>query len=529
MVEELATPEVDDLLPQDTQKLNTNDSADILPPSCDLASHKLHTVAVTIESAFQLPDQTLVYVSAAWQGDRSRKAFTPMTAVHDVLSLGLTAVWHYTVEVGIPFQEFEKAAMVLASSKPGTCSSSPTLGIMDGPLVLLHLWRWGGGNIVDIGGPADALPTTEPTPFDTLIGCAALDLSHLVEYPFLHSRFPIVSARHEVCGAVKARVEPSEDLAAALNALCPSRRLDDVSALPPVLKMGEVAPVGPTSGLPAQEKASHEEEFHRETQKPFEGTVQRYAWSGSDSDDGDAACLVGVAFQGAVSCSDDDFDCQQAVPASRKAPALIMEDWLFDITRRDGASAMGEQEGDDDDGRAEESGVQRIQKDGGSSDAPRRVKFKNTLLPGVVMMPARAHEAQERPAVVNSGGVFGSRAGHQPSSSDGNNIPESSTSPALADTPTTGMPDSAFKDGDWMFGIGHAILRTPEDESDGPASRVVNQFLPMQLVTTPSVTPDALESSAKGRHGSSVSLAGPRSPTLSEVLQGLRMQTDTKE
>lgn len=387
---------------------------------------------VQVLSAFHLPEYLVldapalaaaphrVYASAAWQLHKLRRQYTHAVSVHNVPPVGATAFWNADLELEIGEAEFMDAAQREDS------------GLMEGPLLLINVWRSGApdpdpqASLLEAVTLRDSPAPAVPSPFDELLGCAAVNLSSLLTDGQVAGRFPIVSSRHQVEGVIKACIRPNDQLAAVLlqeglgaatahdsdtgqeetaGTEAPGLPAAVNEAASPQMNLGlEVTPaaeagvhhVAPTASprrpppmsllealqgpSPAPPRASHP---HRAHQQP---KVQ-YAWSGSDSDDDGAAMAVGTFFEGAISGSEDELDVAEesagvgAAGITPRPRMLINQDWLFDITV--GARPLEDEHVGDEraasDGPEAPEAVEAVDK-----PKKRNVVFKNRLLPGVV-------------------------------------------------------------------------------------------------------------------------------------------------
>ena len=245
-----------------------------------------------------------------------------------------------------------------------------------------------------------------------MIGCAAIDISALLHEQQLQDRFPLIGAQHEKQGVVKATITPNDCLAAFLEKHSSSRfeTGHSTTTTTTTTTLGTDTNTHKNNATTVVSSSGEEEEMEKggnsvappppEQPPPsllVDGSTlhqhhpasskQKFAWSGSDSDDGDAYRMVGVSFEGAVSCSeeeyDDDDDKNILNSSGGGAPLLINQDWMFDICKTvqtpPGVSA------DDNDDEEEEEEEEAL---AAAAMAVERkpVVFKNKLLPGVVVL-----------------------------------------------------------------------------------------------------------------------------------------------
>ncbi|KAL4537245.1 hypothetical protein Ndes2526B_g04849 [Nannochloris sp. 'desiccata'] len=415
--------EKDDVVAVAAPKVKAQDDGKMQTTS----QHGQHSVLVRVDSAFELlpPSQkhansmpasaqsknSLVYASLVWQRDRSQRVHTHLTGSQEVpLALETSAptaqneqhqrhaaVWKSELELKVNIEPFVAAATEFSGNK------NNSTGLLDGPLLLINVWRSG---MMPNSDPvamleqlhlASASSTKKEaavsTPFDQLIGCAAVDLSSFVHQKEptkrqIEGRFPLISAQHQVQGVVKACVIPNSPLAAALDDLIPPKSASEV----------------------ADREFNFTQSENMFQQSQLGGRKQEYAWSGSDSDDeGEAMAMLGVTFEGAVSCSDGDdvdgdggeylnghrADSMDIEGEEKKAPqGLINQDWMFDICKNIGNQEK--EEGDDGNGGGSGGGnvgfhfyQQQQQEEEHEEEMvfkeKKPVVFKNRLLPGVIM------------------------------------------------------------------------------------------------------------------------------------------------
>lgn len=280
----------------------------------------------------------------------------------------------------------------------------------------------------------------------------------------VEDKFELVNAAHERQGVIKVCIEPNHELLAWLvskrigcasgSHICSSDDTGDDGddAVDPCIDAVSHGPLttattmdvplasydgtvngnpppGPAAVLPcisAPRVPAHDTTGH--TVRDTKEKKVQYAWSGSDSDDDlDGMAMVGMAFEGAVSCSDDEYtESFQSPPLSTHGDArettraegketqrnqrqLIDDDWLFDISRpvNDSAShALSAGAADNNSSSSSKKNIEEdsgevpnlvaamisamqahdtsIEKSDGTDDTKPAIKFKNALLPGVV-------------------------------------------------------------------------------------------------------------------------------------------------
>ena len=364
------------------------DSAMQLPPPPD-APGPSSSSENSSSSSKRFESSCFVYASAVWQRDRSQKVNTQLAAAQDVAAAGgYAAVWRSEVEVQVDPEAFKSAA------------TGDLQGVLDGPLLLINVWR-SGAPTPDPGTLLEELALSScdkqpavTTPFDRLIGCAAIDLGVLLREGQAEDRYPLVNAQHQVQGVIKACVTPNMHLAQVLNTII---RCDIYNSTAPDTELmtlhvetprkggmnnGGGAGAGGAVGIPTLDAAMNgdaasltvggqygnmgTESMNNNDDPPitsggvsagessaFPGQKfqfnarlaekQQYAWSGSDSSDDDALGMLGVSFEGAVSCSDDETEIRAARERARngRAPLIINQDWMFDICKNTGAKEGG--------------------------------------------------------------------------------------------------------------------------------------------------------------------------------------------
>jgi hypothetical protein len=393
----------DDFLMQQTTTENTSIHYETTPTTLP---DQQYAVNVRVDSAFELvfpPELTsscLLYASVVWQRDRSQRVHSHLTASQQV-PLAATegssstsnfgaktqskqpqhaAVWRSELELQVSLEPFLAVATQVSSTQT-------TSTILDGPLLLINVWRSGipREDPVVLLEQVHMKQAAVSTPFDQLVGCAAVDLSSLLRqqnhqqepsHRQIEGRFPLVSAQHQVQGVVKACVAPNSHLSAALDQI----RATNLNIISSAAAAATAAAATATGGL---------KYTVREVITQPQGRKQEYAWSGSDSDDdGDAMAMIGVSFQGAVSCSEDedhhmDVEEEDNNTTKKKPLGLINQDWMFNICKNVGN--LEEQ------GEEEFIFHQQHAAEGANTEAEVVVEkkpavvFKNRLLPGVVM------------------------------------------------------------------------------------------------------------------------------------------------
>ena len=240
-------------------------------------------VTVHIDALMYLPEHlctpstNYAYISASLDQQTNEKAFTHLSRIHVVQSIGGSALFH-------------DAPLVLTARR--TDSKLPGM-------VLLSAWTRGSSEDLIKNDHS-----VTPLPSDSLLGCAVVELN--VASGLQDGVHPVVDYNQQIHGQLKARVVLDKK----------KEFWDDVS------EEKRQTVVGADSG---------------QQQKEGETAVvgRRYAWSGSDSDDCDA--LVGIAYEGAISPGylSEDVDDGDSRKGETKLQTMLLvnDDWLFDIKK----------------------------------------------------------------------------------------------------------------------------------------------------------------------------------------------------
>lgn len=473
-------------------------------------------VTVRIDSALQLPappnipsdengsptnrfhSSSFVYVSAVWQRDRSRRVNTHLAAAQSVPAAGgHAAVWRSEVEVQVDAAAFQSAA------------SGTLPGVLDGPLLLLNVWRSGaptpdpGTLLEELALSSSNKRAAVATPFDRLIGCAAVDLGVLLREGQAEDRYPLVNAQHQIQGVIKACVTPNMHLAEVLNEIIRSEIYENTGTLSSgVVAAGEAATSGADEGgakkltstslydvrgMGSPQISAPPGSGNSAPSDTLLAAKQQYAWSGSDSDGEDALGMVGVSFEGAVSCSEDEMEEEKERVQAPRAPQLITQDWMFDICRGIGEQKSSKAEED----RGAASANAHATVSGGTATKPQRgpseasdgdkskgIVFKNRLLPGVVMVGPDGIALEPTIAISNhSGGGGGDEHTRQAAA------PAALSGPSMASSNAVRPIDTIHHsslDGDWLFGFRKQTRQQQQPVPRPlPAGLISSQFAPM--------------------------------------------------
>jgi hypothetical protein len=510
------------------------------------SQHDQYYVRVKVDSAFELllPSQqqqqhaqsrdSSVYASVVWQRDRSQRVHTHLTGSQEVPFAVITgttdneqqhrhaAVWRSDLELKVNIEPFAAAATDFFSR-----DKNISTGLLEGPLLLINVWESG---IMPNKDPVALLEQLQrasslssqkeaavSTPFDQLLGCAAVDLS-----PFVHQtqptnrqiegRFPLVNAQHQVQGFVKACVSPKSHLNAALDGLCIPPKYD-----------GEAGAAGGDFNFTRISISSE----NRVQQSQRGGRKQEYAWSGSDSDDdGDGMGMVGVCFDGAVSCSDGEEDQQgdgdssviggdfsihgnrdeiMEIEGDRKKASgisgLITHDWMFDISKNvQGHQEKVQEEEEKEDGKSgsgfyfcQQEQVEEEEDEEAkmvvSKEKKKPVVFKNKLLPGVVVSPRKVTPyVWNASEFANGGRRVSGDGGNSPTYQDAAlpilPPPQQQQQPSLPPQTRHIAHHHPGLHSDWLFGIQQQQQQKqqqPQSQNgrQSPPEVSANQFAPM--------------------------------------------------
>ena len=154
------------------------------------------------------------YVSVVWAGQRHAHA-THAVPVLAAPPMGGTAAWDSTLLLPATAAAFE------GTGGDGTLEAAP----LPGPLLLLNLWRTPGRSsscsspVTDVAaaGRLGSGPGAE----DSLLGCAAVDLSLLPVLGEVVGWYPVISAQQARQGQLRVHVRPDQALASQLAAPAP--------------------------------------------------------------------------------------------------------------------------------------------------------------------------------------------------------------------------------------------------------------------------------------------------------------------
>ena len=422
-----------------------------------------YKLEVNIESAFHLPSDDkdsghrsrsnkgadggsyVAFASIMMQRYREGRQYThPATVVNVPGVGGRTAVWRSHLSLSVhdldafvtkeSFAHHIADALVTLDNKYDCQLCESDSSVQHGPLLVVNVWRYGGGvedknsigRLASLSLEERRRAAVKWTPFDTLIGSAAIDIrrylcreivskasprsgsneqgtdilenhrnprrdrktDQISDYNMLlEGLFPLVDAKYQVKGTIKLSAKPNDALRDVLmqlrNGTCKkaadpendansysikitddlahfgsdntakSRKEPEISinsshsdnekrenqiaisegnAVDPPKNVCRVATDGMASmKLPAFNNIAKNKYGTNEGESGKKSPV-KYAWSGSDSDE-DCLGAVGICFEGAVSCSDEELlqtgDTQGNV--EKTSNALIAEDWMFDI------------------------------------------------------------------------------------------------------------------------------------------------------------------------------------------------------
>eukprot|EP00890_Picochlorum_soloecismus_P001001 jgi/Picsp_1/1901/NSC_05367-R1_---NA--- len=324
----------------------------------DISNLRIEVLSVTFESRYAPLNvsQPNVYVTVGMLKDRSDQQTTrpvPCTKAAD----GMRAKWTGPDTNSCPFI-FETRAMCDCGKSSGAQGAG---ACMESPILRAGLWKSGPvTQFHDFSKMAEKVGVSSISPFDELIGSAvvvpagALAQKDGVELPLYNSEL-------EKTGKIHLRIVPG-------NPVTPEQ--GDASS---ALKEGEQISGShgeneATKVVVVDEKSALEYEIlssmktlalhtipRKEDIVSQVGLVgeQKFAWSGSDSED---ATMVGVEYEGAVSCSDDEaiFNRQEIVTSS-KPKSQLSDEWIFGIEKKHPGVEVAEEERE-----KERSGTSRL-------------------------------------------------------------------------------------------------------------------------------------------------------------------------
>lgn len=355
--------------------------------------HEPCMVVVTVNSAIlnhmrpinNQESMFAVYASVSIRGRRVDRQFTRTTSCYFVSPMvGYTAVWErQDITVQIP----DDITYEFCEDTERNCA----------PILVIHLWQSAVNLMMQQNNEAREIK--RPDPFDTLIGCAVVNTHDIILASTEYSdgaveltKLMIVNSKQEDVGILKVGLSGNEKyfasrMTAEEKILGESKGKDKSEETSEKLEVSdrevdqEVAVGGLLENLKLGNVMSPQRVSNNRKDKE---EVVRYAWSGSDSDD-DGLDAVGIAFQGAVSCSDEEpvEDANTFQPTGR----LITEDWLYDISK----SSI---KADDLQNIAGNKETLATGKESCKATVRRPVIFKNTLLPGLVQSVQSVQSAQ---------------------------------------------------------------------------------------------------------------------------------------
>jgi hypothetical protein len=370
--------------------------------------HDTCMVIVTVDSAIfnHLPmieaQQSVltVYAAISIRGRRADRQFTRPTGCYFISSsTGYTAAWeNQVITIQIPNNPISHSR----DGAESNCHSSLVLQVWQSADVnCSRSERW-EGNII------------RPAPLDQLIGCATVDLHEILK-PVggssgdfgVNTKLKIVNSKQEVAGFLKVALSAND----AFFASCKGgvMRASNEQCSEEVI-----------GGFLEDLKLANVASPQRLDKRPQKDQAVRYAWSGSDSDDDDGIDAVGIAFQGAVSCSDDEEAVTEEKGTFKPTGRLINEDWLYDISKTninvDEVTLM----------TTNEAGVavsNSSMEENKKASAQRPIVFKNTLLPGIVNLPKKESHDNEKGVGIDNVPADGmADGGHQLTNLDKSSI-----------------------------------------------------------------------------------------------------------
>ena len=231
----------------------------------------------------------------------------------------LVASWDQDAESSL--FSFKTDEQVRRSSSVDSSSSSSKMP--ESPIMSVGVWKSDGLNqYVDFSKPRCAQDgMTSISPFDEMIGSAvivptgALLYDDGVELPLYNSDLKKVGHIHvRMCKAESKQNHDESNISDEKSNNKPNlvdqeteREYEILSGMK--MLVSQVVPRGPVD----------------ERRRPV-------SWSGSSSD-GDHY-MLGVAVEGAVSCSDDDIEKAEDIGRDKGCPGLVTDDWLFDIEKK---------------------------------------------------------------------------------------------------------------------------------------------------------------------------------------------------
>jgi hypothetical protein len=353
-------------------------------------------VTVTVDSAIfnHLPmieaQQSVltVYAGVSIRGRRADRQFTRPTGCYFISSsTGYTAAWE---NQGIAIQIPDDTISHLFDDAERRSHSS----------LVLQVWQSADLNCSRSQHERCEGNINRPAPLDQLIGCATVDL-HEISKPVggssggsgVNTKLKIVNSKQEVVGFLKVALSANDAFFASCAGKGEAMRANNEECegvdVPNFRGSEEVI-----GGLLEDLKFANLASPQRGDKRHAKDQAVRYAWSGSDSDDDEYGMdAVGIAFQGAVSCSDGEEAVDEEGSTFKPTGRLINEDWFYDISKTninvDEITLMTTNEADVAVGNSS-------MEENNKAIAQRPIVFKNTLLPGVVNLPKKESHDNEK-------------------------------------------------------------------------------------------------------------------------------------
>lgn len=434
----------------------------------------------------------------------------------------------------------------------------------DGPMLLLNVWSRNHNDSKCIREVAVPLHT------DALVGCAPADLHPLLMQHnnididiMTQNTINIVNYMQQVVGHVRIGIEVDRHVAEAYH----RHYHEDTSGDGDDVHMDDADDDDIEEDV--VKAAASKDKNHwmdgnntiddnggstHHNKKKQEAEKVRYAWSGSDSDDGDG--LLGIAYQGAVSpgFTDDDEDGEaerrrneresSSKGREEKKPTrggLIDDDWLFNIQKQPPPAMKTNDDKEEEEASRDGDGDSSIGINSEDEEPHQVVKFINKLPPAILRTTLNGAEDNNNnnnnmvvipkydgnaPAAmfigVNStmhGGAIKTGGGKSGKGA------VAVTKPIIHGTSAAaGNNNSAAED--WLFGIGKSdqpgSCGGGGASSSRPASGYVDQFSPFQITATNNN--NIRPSSGSGSALDTTTESSLRALTLDEVIENLKTQ-----
>jgi hypothetical protein len=304
----------------------------------DICNLKIEVLSVTFESRYAPLNlsQPNVYVTVGMLKDRSDQQTTrlvPCTKAAD----GMHARWTGAGGENSPFVFETRTICDCAKSSDEQDAGAR----MESPILRAGLWKSGPvTQFHDFSRMADKVGVASISPFDELIGSAvvvptgALAQKDGVELPLYNSEL-------EKTGKIHLRIVPGVpihpeqgDVSSELKEREKISRSEGEKAEAEVIVVDEKSALDYEILSSMKTLALHTIPRKEDTKEEF-GTngEQKYAWSASDSED---ATMVGVEYEGAVSCSDDDeaILSRQEIDTSSAPHSQLNDEWIFGIEKQ---------------------------------------------------------------------------------------------------------------------------------------------------------------------------------------------------